>query len=215
MADDLIREVNEALQQDRLHQLWKRYGGRILYGCAAIVVFSGGMIAWQQRETYMHQENTAALMEAREVFMGGDYDKAKTQFSELADKASGKQAVLANMWLAKTELALENQIGALDALAKVAASNKSADDAFVAMACLQGAMLAPDDKRFAGCLPTSADQPLHAMAKEHLAVQATAKHEFDKADITIEGAMPMTQQRRLEDVKAYLDSAKSAQKDAK
>lgn len=212
MTDDLIREVNEAMQQERWHQLWKRYGGKMIYGCAAIVALAGGMIVWQQRETYQHQQQTAKLMEARELFVGGEYDKAQEQFAALAKKASGQPAILANLWLAKAALANENQTVALDALAAIVKDNPKPTSAFIAMACVQGAMLAPDDARFANCLPVNPEDPLYGMAKEQLVVQAAGTHDFAKAKDELPAhTLPLTQERRLEDVKTYLKSAEHDQ----
>lgn len=207
MAEDsLLREIDEALQQERWHQLWKRYGSRILYSCAAIVVIMGGLIVWQQRSTYIAQENTKALMSARDRFIDGAFDQAAIDFAALADKSSGAHRVLALLWMAKSHLAGEQQAEAVEALAKASAESKP--QALVKLACVQGKMLAPKDARFDGCLPEK-DMAFHGFAAELNAAQAAATQDFDKALAALpEGRLPMTQQRRIDDIKAYAQSAK-------
>lgn len=212
MAEDsLLREIDSALQHDRWHQLWKHYGSRILFACAAVVLVMGGTIVWQQRASHLAQQRTHALMGARDAFIENDFTKAQEGFAAVAKDAPGTiHAALADVWLAKTKLALQDHDGALDALA--AATQNSKGGVVSSMACLQGAMLAPDDARFTSCLPAKDGDAFAASAAEFRAVQAAAGKNFSKAQTLLPAtAMPLSQQRRVDDLKDYLQSAAHAQ----
>lgn len=208
MNDDLIREVNEAMKVDRARALWNTHGKKIMMLAVAIVALAGGFSYWQQQQHAAHQQWTNDLMAARDVFRSGDAAKAKDLYEALVKNSTGAQSQMAGLWLAKSELKLANQEGVLNALNNVIKQDDAKNpSAFAALACLQGAALAPEDERFVTCLSTQKGAPLKALADEHKAVMLMAKGDYKAAKAALpKGSLSPDQQARIDDMSSYIAS---------
>lgn len=121
---DVFREVDEAVREDQIKQLWRRYRIPILAAVVAVVVGVGGWqawIAWQASERAQASDAYAAALQAAR---SGHAPEALAALTELSDPTSGEVGTLAAFAAARIELgegrkdqaiALWDQIAASDA----------------------------------------------------------------------------------------------------
>lgn len=200
MDNELIREVNEAMQRDQILAAAKRHGKTVM---AVIIAGAAAAVGWyfyQQQELEAHGEATRRLTEGREFFIAGKYDDARKLFSDLAGETDVQHAAEAYLWQAKSELALGREPQALDALANVV-SQKKANASFVALACLQARIITAADERFASCTPG----PFAGLKAEVDSMQAIAQNKPDDAARLLPTEnITDGQKSRLSDVSSYL-----------
>lgn len=208
--DELKREVDEAMRRERWQALWKQFGDKIIYLSIGVILFTAAVVFWQNHTLKTLQSRTDQIITGHELYSQGRYKEARDVFAEVTAESKGKLKTLAHIWLAKSELELGEADKALDALAGSIPSPLKID-ALVAYACIQGAMMAPQDERFTACLPSRDGDPFYAMAQEMTAVDAIAGGEIVAADTLPEGVLlPQTQQRRIMDLKSFIASSGDA-----
>ena len=61
---DVFREVDEAVREDRVRRLWKRYGWLVITVAAVLVLGAATYVAWQNYEARRNSEYSAALAAA-------------------------------------------------------------------------------------------------------------------------------------------------------
>lgn len=212
MSDELIREVNEAMQKERMQAFWDRYGKQLLGAAGVAVLLAIASLVYQQQQTAGNQQRTSLLLEAREQFAAKQYEQARQSFAKVSDESKGETRALALIWQAKAASELKDNAGALEAYAQASeakAGEKSG--VFAAFACLSGAMLAPQDARFAACLPKDASAPLFAMAAEMRAVDAALDPKADTVVLPNPQSLPFSQRQRVDDLNIYLSSKSDAE----
>ncbi len=211
MNDDLMREVDQAMQQERMQQLWKRYGKQVITGIAVIVSLSAGAIFWEKHQQSTRYERTAMLLRGQDIFTAQEYSKARDIFAEVAEGAKGDTGLLASLWLAKSEMALGNVEGARRIAQAIDAGYPAGNLALKHYACLMQVMLPPnsDGNGEVACLASiSPEDPFFRIAQEMRIAQAVNSVQ------PIDGLIPAlddaslspTQQQRIEDYKAYSES---------
>lgn len=201
MNNELIREVNQAVQRDQMREAVKRYGKAVIVLIVTAVLGVGGYYYSEQHQRQADQEATKRLTEGREFYIAGKYDDARKLFADLAEESEGVHMALARLWQAKSELAAGRDKEATDTFAAIVAQ-PGVDASYAGLACLQGRMIVPDDARFAGC---GAKTPYAALLAETTALQAIAANEPEKAQAVLPAErLTQEQSRRLGDVKAYL-----------
>lgn len=211
MADDeLMRDVDEALRRERWQALWKQFGDKIIYLSVAVILFTAAIVFWQNHMLETLQARTDQIITGHELYSHGRYKEARDVFKEATGESKGKLKTLAYIWLAKSDLQLGEVSNALDALASAIPSPLE-KDSLVAYACIQGAMMAPEDDRFVKCLPADDSDPFFAMSEEIKALDSIAKGEAIAADSLSKGILlPATQKRRILDLQAFIASSGQA-----
>ena len=58
-SDEFIREVDEAVRQDRWLTLWKHYGNYVVAAAAVVVIVVAGGVGWQAWQESQRQEVAA------------------------------------------------------------------------------------------------------------------------------------------------------------
>jgi hypothetical protein len=96
---DVFREVEEAIREDRMQKLWRRYGTVILAGVLAIVVAVAGWVFWQSWSASQRQAETAELAAALALAQQ-DPDGGATALLAIAEEAGGGRATLARLYRA-------------------------------------------------------------------------------------------------------------------
>jgi hypothetical protein len=95
--DSLIREVNDAMLQDRL----RSFGKYVVFFSIFVLVATIGYVWWNNHKIMQYQQNSDKLFNAIELIEAGNYGQAKPLIDELAKKSEDKIAVLAQMWQIK------------------------------------------------------------------------------------------------------------------
>lgn len=93
---DIFREVDEALQKEKLERIWRDYGSLIIGGILAIILGTALSTGWTSWQTHRNEQATTAIMAALE-----DKDPA-AKLAALAAEGGGDRAVLAQLMQAGT-----------------------------------------------------------------------------------------------------------------
>ncbi len=202
MSDDLIREINEAVQRERLTGLWKRYHNLIFGLLAALIVIGGAIMYLSMRDEAAEQIATRHLTDGREQFNARQYEAAIEHFRNAREQGTA-HAVLAALWEAKTLAKRRQPEQAADRLAEAL---PEAEEPYRSLLCLHGLTVAPADARFRDCRE-QADSAFAPVLQELAVMQHLRAGELAAA----RASLPQThasdeQRRRLADVKAYIDS---------
>lgn len=184
MSDQLFREVDEEVRQDRFQAYWKRYGVWFAAAAALIVAVTIGYVVWQNMQESARQGSSDAFVAAI-TGAADDREAAITQLRDLAAEATPGYRLLARMreaaLLAETGRP-EEAVAAFD----VIAADDGVDDLYRDLARLFSVangleILSPDEVRARiGGLDT-ADNPLRFSAREYLAAAALKAGERDSA----------------------------------
>ena len=147
-GDSFLREVDEAVRQERYKKLWDQYGVYAL-GLAALIVAGvaayKGWAYWQERQA---QAAGAKFSEALTMLDGADATRAKDVLALLAEEGPPGYRVLARFQRAAAEAKagdIDKAVADYDALA----SDSSVDEILRGHATLQAAALRLDKADYA------------------------------------------------------------------
>jgi hypothetical protein len=160
-ADLLIREVDEELKQEQLHQLWQKHGSLLVGGAVALVLAVAG---WQGFNTWQSKQRVQASAAYTQALVGldqGKRDEAVAALGKLAAEGPTGYRVLADLKLADLKLAAGDREGAAALYDRVAQGG--ADDVYRELATLKSAYLKLD----------TADPAAIEKAVEKLAVESS------------------------------------------
>lgn len=110
---DVFQEIDEELRRDKAAELWKRYGNYVIGLALAIVIGTGGYVAWRDYNQKRAAAHGVEFFAATALAVSGDRDKAIPAFDALAKSASGGYGVLSRM----REAALKAEAGDRDGAA--------------------------------------------------------------------------------------------------
>ncbi|MBM3543883.1 MAG: tetratricopeptide repeat protein [Alphaproteobacteria bacterium] len=147
-GDTFLREVEEAVRQERYKALWDKYGVIILVLAVLVVAAVAGHTGW----TYWQERNAqeAGTQFTQALILEGGADKAKAQemLTELAQSGPQGYRVLSRFQLAAAEAKagkIDEAVKAYDALA----IDANVDRILQNLATLQGAALRLDSADYA------------------------------------------------------------------
>lgn len=147
-SDTFLREVEEAVRQERYKALWDKYGlfvlGLIVLGVAGVAGHAGWTY-WQERQA---QEAGSKFSQALMLEDGADQAKAQEMLSSLAETGPQGYRVLSRFQLAAAEAKAgktDQAVKAYDALA----TDANVDKILQSLATLQGAALRLDSADYA------------------------------------------------------------------
>ena len=109
--NELLREVQEDLRQERLEKLWKAYGVYIVAGLVGIVLLTVAFVFWRDYRTSQRANESAAYETAVQNINQGKRDQGIAQLEALAKEggtyngmaALNKASVLAEKSATKAE----------------------------------------------------------------------------------------------------------------
>lgn len=154
MADNLLREVDEALRADRAAAFWQKNRSLIVTVVLALILGTAANSAWQKYREVQGGKTLAQFSEGQKQFGEGKSTEAAETFAAIANGASGEQAALARIWQARALVQAGKKDEAITALkAAVGGSSLWSD-----VACLRLAGL--DAAAAKECLNAKANSPL-------------------------------------------------------
>jgi hypothetical protein len=148
MSDQFLREVDEAVRQDRYKQLWDRYGVYALGAAALLVLGVAGYKGWNFWQDKQAQDAGVKFTQALSMEGGADAAKSREMLSALAEKGPEGYRVLARFQLAAAEAKageIDKAVADYDALAK----DPSVDPILQGRATLEAAALRLDKADYA------------------------------------------------------------------
>jgi hypothetical protein len=159
-SDEFIREVDEAVRQDRWLTLWKHYGNYVIGAAAVVVIVMGGSVGWQAWQDSQRQEIAARYRAASALLQQDRAAEAAAAFGALAQDNDGGYGVLARLQAAHALGLAGDQAGKLGMLEELAD-----DDAAAAIYRELGELLAAQQS-FGEAAPDNLETQLAALTAE-------------------------------------------------
>jgi hypothetical protein len=164
MEDNIVREVNEAVRQERLHTLWKQLRTPVFVIVGLAIAATAGGSIWKEITREKNAEFTQAMFAAKRLYDGKKYDEATAAFAALATEQSADKKQMALVWQARAE----RQTNADNAARKTlesALTIKGGTSLWRDLACIE-------------LIPLSPEMPPECVASEDsaLAPELTAAH---------------------------------------
>jgi hypothetical protein len=126
VGDEFIREVDEAVRQDRWLELWRHYGTYIIGGALAIVIGTGAGVAWRNYQESQRLEEARRYAAAEELLRQDRPSEAAAAFLALAEDAGGGYDVLARLRAAEAQMAAGEADAAAASLDRLAEDGDAA-----------------------------------------------------------------------------------------
>jgi hypothetical protein len=121
-SDEFIREVDEAVRQDRWLKLWKEYGAYVVGAALAVVIGTAAGVGWRTWQESQRHGEAERYMAATQLLRQNQPAEAAAAFRALAEESDSGYAVLAHLQAARAL----GQAG--DETGKVAMLSQLADD---------------------------------------------------------------------------------------
>jgi hypothetical protein len=217
-ADEFIREVDEALQRDRLTALWQSYGRLVIAAAVLLVLGVAVYEGWQAWRRSQLQAEAARLAAAEATLAAGRAAEAASELAAVATETGPGFAALARLREAAARDDAGQPAEAVAALESLAAA-PGADPLLKDLAVLLAVSLeldSGDPVTLQGrLLPLAeAGRPWRSTARELLALLAIRKGETAEArrlldELAAEAGAPAAQQRRVEALRRTLGAAGS------
>jgi hypothetical protein len=121
MSDEtFFREVNEEIRQQRVRDLWKRFGRWILAAAVLAVLAAGGYVAWREYQTTRANSAGDRFIAAVDLADANKPDEAVKQLEAIAAEGFGSYPQLATLRIASIRQRQGQAKAALDGFDKVA-----------------------------------------------------------------------------------------------
>lgn len=114
-----MREVDDALRQDKMEGFFKRFGLPLFALIVVVLAAYGGWIYWQHRQEAQRAANSETFTQALDALKAGNADEAKKKLEGLVDGSEGS-ATSARLLLAGVALEQGRKADALKLFDQVA-----------------------------------------------------------------------------------------------
>jgi len=135
VGETFVREVDENLRRDQLHDFFKEYGNWLIAGVVLFLAACGGLIWWNQHQVQRSGEQVEQLAAIFKDLGSGSSAQAPQQLDDLAK--SGSKAVKASALFARAALALQQN----DSKLAVATYKTIAADSGLPKPCRDAALI--------------------------------------------------------------------------
>ncbi|MAK62128.1 MAG: hypothetical protein CMK09_14245 [Ponticaulis sp.] len=180
---DIFQEVDEAVAQDRLSNIWGRFKYVIFGAIAALILGVGGWEFYSWQKDKAQDVAAEAFYEAQIALDSNDYVAAEALFREIHESDS-PFAEMAGHYLALTQFV---GMGDRNQAFEVLKSTGRDDDVFSQAALIKAAYLKADDLEMAALeellapIRDNLDSPYLYLADEILAAKAFQTGDLDEA----------------------------------
>jgi hypothetical protein len=127
-SDEFIREVDEAVRQDRWLQLARQYGAYVVAGALAIVLGTGAGVAWRTWQHNQRLEEARRYAAAEELLRADKPDQAGKAFLALAEDAATGYGIIARLRAAEAQAKAGEAKGAEQALSSLSKDAQAAPE---------------------------------------------------------------------------------------
>lgn len=121
-TDEFIREVDEAVRQDRWLQLWKRYSSLIIGAALAVVIGSAAGVGWRTWQEGRRLDEARRYAAAQQMLSHDRPAEAAEAFAALAADAGSGYRLLARLRAAEAQVAAGDPAAATATLEQLAAN---------------------------------------------------------------------------------------------
>lgn len=150
--NELIREIEEDIRQERLQKMWQSFGKIMVCVSIAVVLATIGIVIWQNyRETY-YAEQTGKFMSATDRVNAGEYKEAIAAFGELTKNKGSSYYSLAMLHKAQAEHVSGDEEAARTTYRELSVDTSSNDRPYAMLAKILAA--------------TESDMPLESPSKD-------------------------------------------------
>jgi hypothetical protein len=125
-SDEFIREVDEAVRQDRWLKLWKRYGTYVIGAALAVVVGTAAGVGWRAWQDAQRRAEAERYAAASELLRQDRPAEAAEAFAALARESDSGYAVLARLQAAQALGRAGDTAGKLNMLDQLAEDDAAA-----------------------------------------------------------------------------------------
>ncbi|GAA0543421.1 hypothetical protein FHS83_000383 [Rhizomicrobium palustre] len=94
---DIFHEVEEEVRQERLRLWWKKYGDYVIAGVSVVVIGIAGYKLWQTWDQRERLKASANFQSAIQMSQAGQSDLAAQAYGNIAKKAPGGYALIAQL----------------------------------------------------------------------------------------------------------------------
>ncbi len=138
---DIFEQVDEALREDRMRTLWRRYGWMVIAAAVLIVAGTAAVVAWRSYERGVAEEQTAALTATFDATAESEPAEAVARLTAFANEAGGNIAALARLQAGARAIEGDDRETAI-ALYRQVAGDGEVDPALRELATMLAASLA-------------------------------------------------------------------------
>jgi hypothetical protein len=189
-GDSLLREVDQAMRDDRMAALWQQYRRPILVAMVAIIFGTIGNAKLRDYRETRAGEAMQQLSAARQLFSQKKFDEAAPAFAIIAHHHKGDElGDMANLWQARSLLAANKKSQAITVLSSLAEHPQSRNHVWRDTACLRLVAL---DATQAKCLTAEDASPLAAQRTITRAALLWNEEKTSEAQALLEGLINHT-----------------------
>lgn len=178
MTDEVMREIDQDIRNEKMRKLWKRYRGMILGTVVALVVITAGSSVYGDYQSKKAGEAMLALDAGIQQLQDGNAEDAAGKFKALAKRSSGELNDIARLWQARAQAHAGDAKATLATLNDLAAKPASKSLVWRDMACLR--LMAAGADAPAAC-DAKQDSPLRAQRLEWRAATLWEQGKNDEA----------------------------------
>lgn len=182
MNDQVLREIDEDLRNERLRRFWKQYRALILTVVALLIAITAGSSIWQDYQSKKAGEAMLKLDAAIQQLQKGDASAAADNFAKLGKESSGELRDMSLLWQARAESQSNQADAAVRTLLTLASKPTGKDLVWRDMACLR-LMAANADTPKACASPNNS--PLKAQRLEWHAALLWQQGKQDEASVLL------------------------------
>lgn len=198
MHDQVLREIDEDLRNERLRKFWKQYRTPILIGVALLIAITAGSSIWQDYQSRRAGEAMVKLDAAIQQLQKGDASAAVGNFAKLGKESNGELRDMSLLWQARAEAQANQADAAVRTLSTLASKPAGKDLVWRDMACLR-LMAANADTPKACAAPSNS--PLKSQRLEWHAALLWQQGKQDEASVLLrtivdDEATPPSQRER-------------------
>jgi hypothetical protein len=96
-VSDIFHEVDEEVRQERLQKWWKKYGDYVIAGVSVVAISVAGWKLYQHWEQQQRLKASSQFQSAMQMAQIGQSDLAAQAFGQIAKKAPGGYAIIAQL----------------------------------------------------------------------------------------------------------------------
>lgn len=118
---DILQEVDEALKQDKILEIWKSYGNYIIAAIVMVVLMTAAKSGYE----YHHKTTSEAATTALTAILEGDEENRTAELQKFIQDTKGGATIVAQLELAGSYLNDNNSAEALKTFADIAMNSKA------------------------------------------------------------------------------------------